>query len=338
MRHLFGYIVTRFLLGDPDGLHHAHPRVRGAARSCPAIPSPSMLGGHAPEKVIEQKKEELGLDKPIAVAVRRVPRQLARLDLGESMIFKQKVSEPIIDKLPATLELTLFGLLAASASASPSAPCAARRRRSGRDFGIRLYANVVYCIPVFWLGLMLQLVFGVCLGWFPDLRPHRPACRSPRRSRWTRLLHRRHPAGRELRRLRRRAVAPRASRVHPRHRAVGHLRPPDPREHARRAEERLHPCGPARGIPERRVVYNHGLRNALIPIVTMLGLQFSLLLAGAILTETHLLVAGHGEAPPGADLPAGLPHHPGGHRGLRPLVSVISPRRGSRCTRPSTRG
>ena len=174
MRHLLSYIITRLLLAIPM-VFIMLTLVFVVLRVMPGDPVSAMLGGHAPEKVIEQKKEELGLNKPIAVQYVEYLGKLARLDLGDSMIFKQKVSQPILEKLPATLELTLFGLLVSLGIGIPLGAFAARRRRSGGDFGIRLYANVVYCIPVFWMGLMLQLVFGVLLGWFPICRPHERA-------------------------------------------------------------------------------------------------------------------------------------------------------------------
>ena len=83
------------------------------------------------------------------------------------MIFEERVSKPILDKLPATIELTVFGLVICLGLGIPLGVRAARRRRTGHDFGIRLYANIVYCIPVFWMGLMLQMIFGVFLNLFP---------------------------------------------------------------------------------------------------------------------------------------------------------------------------
>ncbi len=174
MRHLASYILTRFLLAIPM-VFIMLTVVFVVLRVMPGDPVSAMLGDRAPLRVIEQKKQELGLNKPISLQYLDYLGQLARLDLGDSMIFKQKVGQPIIEKLPATIELTFFGLLVSLALGIPLGASAARRRRSSGDFGIRLYANVAYCIPVFWMGLLLQLFFGVWLGWFPDLGPHQPA-------------------------------------------------------------------------------------------------------------------------------------------------------------------
>ncbi|MGA2611915.1 MAG: ABC transporter permease [Spirochaetia bacterium] len=292
MRHLLSYIVTRLLLAVPM-IFIMLTLIFVVLRIMPGDPVSAMLGGHAPQKVIDQKKLELGLNKPIAVQYVRYLGQLLRFDLGESMIFKQKVSQPIIEKLPATIELTLFGLLVSLAIGIPLGAYAAQRRRTGRDYAARLYANVAYCIPVFWMGLMLQLVFGVWLGWFPI-------------------------AGRTGARVDVSAFGRtgfyiidtlRAGKVAAFADVMWHLALPAitlgvvlsgifvrlTRANmldVLKSDYIL--AARARGIPERRVVYSHGLRNALIPVVTMLGLQFSLLLAGAILTESTFSWPGMG--------------------------------------------
>jgi peptide/nickel transport system permease protein len=292
MRHLASYVLTRLLLAIPM-VFIMLTIVFVVLRVMPGDPVSAMLGDRAPLRVIEQKKKELGLDKPIAVQYVNYLAQLARLDLGDSMIFKQRVSQPIVEKLPATLELTLFGLLISLALGIPLGALAARRRRSSGDFGIRLYANVVYCIPVFWMGLLLQLFLGVWLGWFPVSGRTSPRVEVSAFSKtgfyiidtlrignvaafgdvmWHLVL----PAltlGIVLS-----GIFVRLTRAN-----MLDVLKSDYILAAR-----------ARGIPERRVVYNHGLRNALIPIVTMLGLQFSLLLAGAILTESTFSWPGMG--------------------------------------------
>jgi peptide/nickel transport system permease protein len=262
-------------------------------RIMPGDPVRSMLGAHAPQEVIEKKREELGLNKPIIVQYFAYLGQLVRLDLGRSMILQQKVSQPIKEKLPATLELTIFGLIFTLLIGIPLGAYAASRRRTGRDFGIRLYGNVVYCIPVFWMGLMLQLIFGVWLNWLPI------AGRTSARvfvSTFERtgfyiidtlivgnfgafadvLLHLLLPSltlGIVLS-----GVFVRLTRTN----MLDVLR----------SDYIL--AARARGIPEKHVVYQHALKNALIPVLTMMGLQFALLLAGAILTESTFSWPGMG--------------------------------------------
>jgi peptide/nickel transport system permease protein len=292
MRHLASYILTRVLLTIPM-VFIMLTLVFVVLRIMPGDPVNAMLGGHAPQKVIDEKKHSLGLDKPLLAQYADYLGQLARLDLGESMVFTQKVSQPILEKLPATLELTLFGLLASLGIGIPLGAYAARRRRSTRDYGIRLYANIVYCIPVFWLGLMLQLVFGVLLGWFPISGRTGARIQASTFSKTGFYI---------IDTLRLGNVAAFAD-------VMWHLVLPAltlgvvlsgifvrlTRANmldVLKSDYIL--AARARGIPERRVVYGHGLQNALIPIVTMLGLQFSLLLAGAILTESTFSWPGMG--------------------------------------------
>lgn len=292
MRHLASYIITRVLLAIPM-VFIMLTLVFVVLRIMPGDPVSAMLGGHAPEKVIEQKKKELGLDKPIAVQYVEYLGKLVRLDLGESMIFKQKVSQPIIEKLPATLELTLFGLLASLGIGIPLGAYAARRRRSGQDYAIRLYANVAYCIPVFWLGLLFQLVFGVLLGWFPISGRTGARVQVSAFSKTgfyiidTLRVGNFAAFGNVMWHLVLPAVTLGVvlSGIFVRLTRANML-------DVLKSDYIL--AARARGIPEWKVVYDHGLRNALIPIVTMLGLQFSLLLAGAILTESTFSWPGMG--------------------------------------------
>jgi peptide/nickel transport system permease protein len=292
MRHLLSYIITRLLLAIPM-IFIMMTIIFIVLRIMPGDPVSAVLGGHAPQERIDEIKEQLGLDKSIAAQYVDYLGQLVRLDLGESMVFKQSVSQAIIEKLPATIELTFFSLLVSLGIGIPLGAYAAQRRRTGRDYGVRLYANVVYCIPVFWMGLMLQLLFGVWLNWFPI------AGRTGARvdiSSFTRT------GFYVIDTLRAGDIAAFGD-------VLWHLVLPSVTlgvvlsgifVRLTRAnmldvlKSDYILAARARGIPERRVVYSHGLRNALIPVVTMLGLQFSLLLAGAILTESTFSWPGMG--------------------------------------------
>jgi peptide/nickel transport system permease protein len=292
MRRILRYIGTRLILAIPM-IFVLVTLVFVVLRIMPGDPVSAMLGGHAPQSVIDKKKAELGLDKPIGAQYLDFLAQIARLDLGESMILKEKVTQPIADKLPATIELTFFGLAICLGIGIPLGVRAARRRRTGHDFGIRLYANVVYCIPVFWMGLMLQMVFGVFLNAFPIsgrvgarvisgdfdktglyvidtiIAGNFPALLDV-------LYHLVLPAL---------TLGVTLSGVFVRLTRANML-------DVLKSDFIL--AGRARGVPEGKVVYGHALKNALIPVVTMLGLEFSALLAGAILTETTFSWPGMG--------------------------------------------
>lgn len=292
MRRILNYLLVRILLTIPM-LFVLLTLVFVVLRVMPGDPVSAMLGGHAPEYVIDQKKAELGLNKPVFAQYVDYLGQLARGDLGRSMILQESVSTPIKERLPATIELTLCGLIVTLALGIPLGVRAARRRRTGQDFGIRLYANVVYCIPVFWMGLMLQMIFGVFLNLFPIAGRIGARVISSDFDRtgfylidtllkgdiasfWDVLYHLILPAF---------TLGITLSGVFVRLTRANML-------DVLKSDYVL--ASRARGVPESKVVYVHALRNALIPIVTMLGLQFSALLAGAILTETTFSWPGMG--------------------------------------------
>ena len=110
MRNLTRYIITRVLLTIPM-VFILLSIVFVVLRVMPGDPVSAMLGGHAPESVIDQKKEEMGLNRPMVLQYADYLWQICRLDLGESMVFKQRVTKAIGEKLPATIELTFFGIL-----------------------------------------------------------------------------------------------------------------------------------------------------------------------------------------------------------------------------------
>jgi len=284
MKRLLRYAMIRILLTIPM-LFILLSLVFFVLRVMPGDPVKAMLGAHAPPEVIEQKRQELGLDKPMGIQYVEYIGQLARFDLGDSMIYKQKVSQPIKEKLPATLELAVVGMLLTLLFGIPLGAFSASKRRSARDLGIRLYGNVVYCIPVYWMGLMLQLIFGIWLGWLP-IAGRTGARVFPSMFERTGfyvidtiitgnyaalgdvLTHLLLPAitlGLVLS-----GVFVRLTRAN----MLDILK----------SDYII--AGRARGLPERKLVYSHALKNALIPILTMMGLQFALLLANAVLTET----------------------------------------------------
>ena len=292
MKNLLRYAITRILLAIPM-LWVLLTLVFVVLRIMPGDPVSAMIGGHAPERVIEEQKEKLGLNRPILVQYFDYLGQLIRFDLGNSMIYNQKVTQTILEKLPATLELTLVGMAFTLAIGIPLGAYAASRRRTGRDYGIRLFGNVAYCIPVFWMGLMLQLVFGIWLDLLPIAGRTGPRVffadfqktgfyliDTLIAGQWASFgdvaLHLLLPSltlGIVLS-----GIFIRLTRAN----MLDSLK----------ADFVL--AARARGLPERRVVYSHALKNAFIPVLTMMGLQFAALLAGAILTETTFSWPGMG--------------------------------------------
>ena len=284
MKQLLRYILLRLLLTIPM-IFILLTIVFFVLRIMPGDPVSAMLGGHAPDKVIEQKKEELGLNRPIVVQYFSYLWQICQLDLGNSMIFKQPVMQPIKEKLPATLELSLCGMIITIIFGVFLGAYAADKRRTVRDYGIRLYGIVIYCIPVFWLGLMLQLFFGIWLNIFPISGRTGPRLFVSMFERTgfylidTLLIRDLAAFGDVLMHLALPSLALGLylSGIFVRLTRANML-------DVLKADYIV--AAQARGIPNTKVVYKHALKNALVPILTMLGLQFALLMAGAVLTES----------------------------------------------------
>jgi len=292
MKNLVRYVITRAFLTIPM-LFILLTIVFVVVRIMPGDPVSAMLGGHAPDKVIEQKKEELGLNKPLIVQYGLYLLQIAQLDLGQSMIFKQDVKDAIGEKLPATIELTFFGMLITLLVGVPLGAYAADKRRTPQDYVIRLYGIVIYCIPVYWLGLMLQMIFGIWLDIFPVAGRTGPRVFATTFEQTgfyildTILIKNFSALGDVLLHL----VLPSVtlgltlSGIFIRLTRANML-------DVLKADYIL--AAEARGIRHRRVVYKHALLNAFVPILTMMGLQVALLMAGAVLTESTFSWPGMG--------------------------------------------
>lgn len=262
-------------------------------RVMPGDPVSALLGGHAPEHVIEQKKEALGLNRPLIIQYFDYLWQICRFDFGESMVFKQRVSKAILEKLPATIELTFFGMLITLFLGVFMGAYAADKRRTARDYGIRLFGIVVYCIPVYWMGLMLQLIFGIWLDVLPIAGRTGPRVFASMFEKTgfyvldTILVKNFSALGDVLVHL----VLPSftlglvLSGIFVRLTRTNML-------DVLKADYIV--AAEARGIRHRTIVYKHALKNAFIPILTMMGLQFALLMSGALLTETTFSWPGMG--------------------------------------------
>jgi len=234
---------------------------------------------------------------------------ITRFDLGTSITLRGRpVAADLVLKLPATIELSIAGMLIATVVGIFTGAYAAQKRRSAADYSLRIYSIVAYAVPVFWLGLMFQLIFGVGLGWFPvtgridtQLRPDTIAQVFALQERLT------GPTGEKII-----AITDFLSNFYifsttitgqweSLLNALKHLILPALTlglylsgifTRLTRAnmldvlQQDFVIAARARGIPERIVVYKHTLLNAFVPILTMFGMQFALMLAGAVLTET----------------------------------------------------
>jgi ABC-type dipeptide/oligopeptide/nickel transport system permease component len=248
------YLVLRILYALP-ALWLILTMVFLLAHIVPGDPVRQMLGEDARTEDLQQMRHTLGLDMPIGVQYRHYLSGIAHGDLGESFRFQQPVMRVILARYPATLELAFFALLVCAAIGIPAGLLAAEHPGKPADHVVSAFTLLGLSVPNFALGPILILIFSVVLGWLPV---------SGRGG----LAHLILPAitlGAALA-----AILTRMVRI-----AVIEQLSSDYVRTAR-----------AKGLSPAAVLFRHAFRNALIPILTILGLQFGTLLAGAIVTET----------------------------------------------------
>jgi peptide/nickel transport system permease protein len=251
---LTGYIIRRLIqaVGVVVGVSIV---VFCLVRLIPGDPARIMLPEGAPEEQVQAMRRILGLDRPIPVQYMLFVAQAAGGDLGRSLFYGQPATKVLFDHLPPTLQLAGAALALSLLVAIPVGVLSAVRRDSLWDFLGMGLALVGQSVPAFWLGLMLIIIFAVFLGVLPS-------------SGIGGLEHLVLPAitlGAYMMSLTTRLV--RSGLLDVLH-----------EDYVRTAR--------AKGLAERAVVYGHALRNVLIPLVTVVGLQMGALLSGAIITET----------------------------------------------------
>lgn len=248
------YVGLRLLLAIP-ALWLILTMVFLLAHIVPGDPAAQMLGEGARAEDILQLRHTLGLDQPLGVQYEKYFVGVLHGNLGQSFHFQEPVTNVILDHYPATLELALVALLVCAAISIPAGILAAARRAGGADHAVGVLTLLGLSVPNFALGPLLMLFFSVRLGWLPV---------SGRGG----ISHLVLPAitlGAALAAILTRMV--RAS-------VMEELAS----DYVRTAR--------AKGLSERAVLWRHAFRNALIPTLTIIGLQFGTLLAGAIITET----------------------------------------------------
>jgi peptide/nickel transport system permease protein len=240
-------------------------------RLAPGDPAAVMLGEQATASDIAQLRASYGLDKPLPVQFAYWLRELARGNLGQSIFLQRPVTQALAERAEPTFFLTLFAMAIAIAIGVPCGIAAAVWRNSAVDQTLSGFAMLGASIPSFWLGLILMQIFAVSLGWFPVAGYGDPGV--PLSDRLHHLVLPAIVLGVVNSALILRFT--RASMLD----VLGE-------DHIRTAR--------AKGVSEARVVLHHALRNALIPVVTVLGLTFALLVGGAIVTETVFGLPGIG--------------------------------------------
>jgi len=261
-------------------------------RALPGSPAESLLGERATPEAIAQVREQYGLDKPIYVQyVKYLETTVAHFDFGVSIVSRRDVTAELKERFPATVELTLAAMLFAVGLGIPLGFFAAKRYGGVIDHSSLVASLIGISIPIFFLALVLKYIFAVRLGWFPsvgridvliDFEPRTnfyvidAIIARDWTALWDVLKHLVLPAvalgSIPL------AIVARITRA-----AVLDVQNEDYVRTAR-----------AKGLAPRTVDSRHVLRNALLPVSTIIGLQAGLLLSGAVLTETVFARPGMG--------------------------------------------
>jgi ABC-type dipeptide/oligopeptide/nickel transport system permease component len=220
----------------------------------PGDPARSVAGLNADDAVVEAIRHELGLDRPLVVQFGIYLTSVVRGDFGRSIRSRKPVAQELAERLPATVHLALAAACLSTLLGVATGIVSAVRRQTVLDFTVTGLAIAGVSVPVYWLGLMLILVFAVHLEWFPTTG-------------YDSLRHLVLPAvtlgyysTAVVSRMTRSSVLDVLSR-----------------DYVRTAR--------AKGLAGPAVIGRHVLKNAMIPTVTVLGLQFGALLSGAVITE-----------------------------------------------------
>ena len=222
-----------------------------------------LVPAEATTEEVDRLREQRGLNEPLIVQYGIFLRDAARLDFGDSIRYGQDALDVVIDRIPATLQIATAAFAVAVLVGLPIGILSALRPNTLLDNVAVLVALVGQAVPTFFLGIMLILVFAVRLGWFPTSGLDSP------RGLVLPAITLGAFAMASITRLTRSAMLE----------VLG-------QDYVRTAR--------AKGLGEARVVRGHALRNTLVPVVTIMGLQFGTLLGGSVVTETVFSLPGIG--------------------------------------------
>lgn len=256
------YILRRLVWAIPV-LIGASFLVFWSIRWVPGDPAIAIAGELATPELVEKVRADLGLDQPLLIQYGIYLARMVSGDMGTSVRSGLPVTDEIRVRLPRTLQLTFFSLALAALIGIPIGVLSATRANTWIDASSMVFALLGVSMPIFWFGLMLIIFFSLTLpGWLGLNQPILPPTGA---GTWRHFIM---PtialAAASM------AIQARMTRAC----MLDVLRS----DYIRTAR--------SKGVPERTVIYRHALRNALIPIVTVVGLQFGALLGGAVLTET----------------------------------------------------
>ena len=254
------YIVKRLLLAIPI-LVAVVTLVFFVVRMAPGDPAQVILGDSASQESLTALRTELGLDRPILVQYGEFLFSIIKGDLGDSIIRKQSINSMIAEVLPYTIELTLAGVLVGVILGLPLGVFSAVFRNSAADYGVRIMSLLGLSFPAFYSGILLLLAFAVYLGWFPVIS-------DPDMGNIGERLYMLVLPAMNLG-LIMMAYVVRSAR--------SSLLETLGEDYIRTAK--------AKGLPGFIILYKHALKNALIPVITIVGLYLGVLVGNSVLTE-----------------------------------------------------
>jgi peptide/nickel transport system permease protein len=229
----------------------------------PGCPARVILGEAAPPEAIAQLREEMGLNDPFLVQYVRFVYRAVQLDFGTSYQTNRDVFTEIFARFPNTLQLAGMGIAIAILGGIPLGIISAVKQYTPFDFGATFFGLIWVSVPNFWLGMLMIMLFTVTLQWLPPTGFQEPLqWIMPTIAIGTNSF----------------AILMRMTRSS----MLECIR----QDYIRTAR--------AKGQKERVVIFRHALRNAMIPVTTVAGLQFGFLLGGAVLTETIFAIPGMG--------------------------------------------
>ncbi|WP_159649592.1 ABC transporter permease [Erysipelothrix aquatica] len=230
----------------------------------PGDPATLILGESATPQAIAQLRSEMGLDQPFLIQYfKYIGNALLKFDLGRSFVNNRPVITEIMTRFPNTMKLAGYSIVLAAVVGIPLGVLAARKPYSAVDNGTMFVSLLGVSMPTFWQGLLLIIVFSLQLKWFP----------STGFESWQQMVL---------------PVITLASS------SIGSIARITRSSMLDVMGQDFIRTAHAKGVSQRGVIYVHTLRNALLPVVTVIGLQFGALLGGAVLTETVFSINGLG--------------------------------------------
>ena len=230
----------------------------------PGNPGRIILGENATWEDVEEKNIELGYDKPFVVRFFNYVKQIVKGDFGRSWRTNRPVIKEVVKRLPSTFLLAFLGVLVASLIGVPLGMISAVKQYSALDTISRVTAMLLAAVPAFWLGMLLLLLFALKLRWLPatglgDFKAY---------------------------------ILPIATIAIPQAASLLRFSRSTMLETIRQDYIRT---ARAKGVPENKVVVKHALRNALLPIITVMGTTFGRLMGGVVVIEQVFAIAGMGQ-------------------------------------------